>query len=90
MLKKGLSSNDALQALLKFEGTLPVASASLGPVIRGLLEHYVKEKEAVVRGKIACLLGRLSKIPGISSESLAEELITLLGKEGKLCFIKQN
>lgn len=73
-----------MQALLKFEGSLPVSSASLGPAIRGLLEHYAREKEAVVRGKIAVLLGRLSKIPGISADSLAEELITLLGKEG-LC-----
>lgn len=78
---QGLSANDALKALLKFETSLPLLGASLGPVINSLLEHYGREKEPVVRGKIAGLLGRLSKIPGISAENLAEELIALLVKE---------
>lgn len=70
--------------MLKFETALPVPSSSLGPVIHNLLEHYGREKEPVVRGKIACLLGRLSKIPGISAENLADEVIALLTKEGRL------
>lgn len=79
----GLSSQEALQALLKFESSLPLSSTCLGPVVQSLLEHYGKEKEAVVRGKIAALLGRLSKVPGINAESLAEELLALLSKEGR-------
>lgn len=67
---------------MKFESSLPVSNASLGPIVQGLLEHYGREKEALVRGKIATLLGRLSKVPGISADSLAEELLALLLKEG--------
>lgn len=81
---QGLSSQEALQALLKFESNLPVTGASLGPVIQGLLEHYGREKEALIRAKIATLLGRLSKIPGVGAENLAEELLALLAKEGIL------
>jgi len=65
---------------------LPVSSSGLGPVVQNLLEHYGKEKEALVRGKIAKLLGKLSKVPGISAESLAEELIAFLSKEGNIQF----
>ena len=39
-----------------------------------------------MRGKIAKLLGKLSKVPGISAESLAEELIAFLSKEGNIQF----
>ena len=81
-----LNSQEALQTLLKFESSLPVSSSGLGPVVQNLLEHYGKEKEALVRGKIAKLLGKLSKVPGISAESLAEELIAFLSKEGNIQF----
>ena len=46
------------------------------------MEHYGREKEAVVRGTIANILGKLSKIPGISAENLVDELIPLLKAEG--------
>ena len=83
------NSHEVLQTLLSFEASLPVSVASLGSVVRELLEQYGREKEAVVRGKIATLLGKLSKIPGINAESLADELIPLLDKEGIFeCHVK--
>ncbi|KAL4225430.1 Integrator complex subunit 4 [Mactra antiquata] len=78
---QGLSSQEALQALLKFEANLPVPSGNLGIVIRTLLEHYEKEKEALVRSKIAALLGKLAKIPGINAENMSDEVINLMSKE---------
>ena len=50
--------------------------------MRELIEHYGREKEAMVRGLIAKLLGRLSKIPGISGENLVDEIIPLVKAEG--------
>ena len=81
---QGLNSHDALQALLKFENSFPVSCNVLGNVVRDLVEHYGREKEAVVRGTIAKLLGKLSKIPGISGENLVDEIIPLLKAEGSL------
>ncbi|XP_052782414.1 integrator complex subunit 4-like [Mya arenaria] len=77
----GLSSNDVFQALIKFEHSLPVNSAYLTQIVRTLLDHYGREKEPFVRSKVATLLAKLSIVPGISAESLAEELISLLTTE---------
>ena len=80
---QGLNSHEALQTLLKFENSLPVGCNVLCNVVRELVEHYGREKEAVVRGTIANILGKLSKIPGISAENLVDELIPLLKAEGR-------
>ncbi|WAR28613.1 INT4-like protein, partial [Mya arenaria] len=68
-------------ALIKFEHSLPVNSAYLTQIVRTLLDHYGREKEPFVRSKVATLLAKLSIVPGISAESLAEELISLLTTE---------
>ena len=83
---QGLNSHDALQTLLKFENGLPVSCNVLGNVVRELIEHYGREKEAVIRGTIAKILGKLSKIPGISGENLVDEIIPLLKAEGRIVF----
>ena len=54
--------------------------------MRELIEHYGREKEAIVRGMIAKLLGRLAKIPGVSGENLVDEIIPLVKAEGIKAF----
>ena len=54
--------------------------------MRELIEHYGREKEAIVRGMIAKLLGRLAKIPGVSGENLVDEIIPLAKSEGRLLY----
>jgi len=54
-------------------------------VVRSLLDHFDREKETIVRARIASLLGQLSKTPGLSAASLSEELIAFLVKESMQC-----
>lgn len=52
-------------------------------VTQGLIEHFQQEKEALVRRKIAQLLGNLGLIPHFSSENLVEDVKILLKSESK-------
>lgn len=77
------SSQQALQQLLKFEESLVEGDQIPQSVIQELIEHFQQEKEALVRRKIAQLLGNLGMVPHFSSENLVEDVRILLKSESK-------
>lgn len=77
------SSQQALQQLLKFEESLVEGDQIPQSVIQELIEHFQQEKEALVRRKIAQLLGNLGMVPHFSAENLVEDVRILLKSESK-------
>lgn len=75
------SSQQALQQLLKFEESLVEGDQIPQSVIQELIEHFQQEKEALVRRKIAQLLGNLGMVPHFSAENLVEDVRILLKSE---------
>jgi hypothetical protein len=52
-------------------------------IVRQLIDHYHREKESIVRWKIAHVLGVFAKHPQCASDSVVEEIISLLKTESK-------
>lgn len=82
-LQGAANSQQALQQLLRFEESLVEGDQVPLSVTQGLIEHFQQEKEALVRRKIAQLLGNLGLIPHFSSENLVEDVKILLKSESK-------
>ena len=82
-LQGSQSSQDALNRLLRFQDDLVDGCNISASILRELLDHFQREKEAVVRGKVAQVLGQLGRIPQFNTESLVEDVIMLLNGESK-------
>ncbi|XP_060072180.1 integrator complex subunit 4-like [Ylistrum balloti] len=80
-LEGATSTYDTLQRLLTFEESFPVRGEDVTGVVRELLDHYPREKEAVLRWKVASLLARLVQLPGYNAEALTDDIIRLLKTE---------
>ncbi|XP_021372137.1 integrator complex subunit 4-like [Mizuhopecten yessoensis] len=80
-LEGATSTYDTLQRLLAFEGNFPLRGEDVSGVVRELLDHYPREKEAVLRWKISSLLARLVQLPGFNAEALTDDIIRLLKTE---------
>ncbi|XP_067668876.1 integrator complex subunit 4-like [Haliotis asinina] len=81
-LQNTSSSHDALQVLLDFQACLvSVSGEAAVDVVGELIEHYHREKEAVVRSKIAQVLGHLCRLPGFSPENVIDHLLAILSTE---------
>ena len=78
------SSHETLQRLLAFEDNFPTSGENICNLIRELLDHYRREKESIIRWKIASILGKLAKLPGYNAESLVDEVISLLKLESMI------
>ncbi|GAB1608958.1 integrator complex subunit 4-like [Argonauta hians] len=77
------NSQDALHVLLKFEESLPPVAAgdNLTTVLRELFEHFSREKEAMVRCKIAMVVKELAYVPGFKYDLHTNEILALLKNE---------
>lgn len=75
------NSQQALQQLLTFKERLTEGDQVLVNVTQELIEHFQQEKEALVRRKIAQLLGSVGMVPHFSAENLVEDVKMLLKSE---------
>lgn len=83
-LQNTSTSHDALQVLLDFEaGLQSVSGEAAMDVVGELMDHYHREKEAVVRSKIAQMLGHLCRLPGFSPDNVIDHLLAILSTESK-------
>ena len=63
------------------ERSLPLDLEDHSSAIGCLLERFAREQDAVVRAKIASLLGRLGKAPGLKAEDLAVNIMRMMKTE---------
>ncbi|KAJ8310897.1 hypothetical protein KUTeg_012762 [Tegillarca granosa] len=80
-LQSVATSHDALQRLLHFEEDLSITREAAPNIVRELLDYFHKEKEPLVRCKIAFILGEIVKLPDFNSESLVDDIMLLLKSE---------
>lgn len=84
-LQSATSSQECLQILLKLEESLPIDGENISAVLRELLDHFSREKEAMVRCKIANIVRELARIPGFNHDLYTNEILALLKTESN-CF----
>ncbi|GIY87435.1 integrator complex subunit 4 [Caerostris darwini] len=77
---KNISSNEALEFLLKVEEAIKGEVESL-PIYNTLLDHYQKEQEPAVRVKIISILSQMVQGKLIQARCLFEDLQPCLKKE---------
>ena len=81
-----VSSTDALQALLRFEESLPTTAGRVEEFIQTLLARFFKEREVVVRVKIVALVGDLARTPGFDATEVVDDLTALIKPKGKMFY----
>jgi hypothetical protein len=67
-------TQEALSSLLNFERRLSEVGENSVNIVRQLIDHYHREKESIVRWKIAHVLGVFAKHPQCASDSVVEEM----------------
>ncbi|XP_076096453.1 integrator complex subunit 4-like [Mytilus galloprovincialis] len=80
-LTVGTSTQEAVSSLIHLERQLSQIGENAVNIVRQLVDHYHREKESVVRWKIAHILGLLSKHPQCAADTIVEEIISLLKTE---------
>ncbi|CAI9741870.1 integrator complex subunit 4-like [Octopus vulgaris] len=80
-LQSATNSQEVLHILLKFEESLPIDEDSLSGVLRELFDHFPREKEAMVRCKIAMVIKELAYIPSFKYDLYTDEILSLLKTE---------
>ncbi len=61
---------------------MPVDFDHAETIVRLLLDHFYTQEDAVVKAKIATMLGELAKTPRFKSAMLVDDITTILTKEG--------
>ena len=85
-LQSATSSQECLQILLKLEESFPIDGENISTVLRELLDHFSREKEAMVRCKIANIIKELSRIPGFNHDLYTSDIIALLKTESNCLY----
>jgi len=67
------------------ERSLPLDLEDHSLAISCLLERFAREQDTIVRAKIASLLGRLGKAPGLKAEDLAVNIMRMMKTESMTC-----
>lgn len=81
VLESCLTSNDALQILMKVSDSIQFEENELSEIIKKLNEHYRKEKESAVRVKILSIFGDLVSEAKVDGSILIDEILNLLKSE---------
>ncbi|XP_023932225.1 integrator complex subunit 4-like isoform X1 [Lingula anatina] len=80
-LHTAANSQEALQSLVAFEQHLPVDLATAENAVRGLLDHFYKEKESFVRVKVLLVLAQVVKTPGFNAAAIVDDLLNAFKRE---------
>ena len=67
------------------ERSLPLDLEDHSSAISCLLERFAREQDAIVRAKIASLLGQLGKAQGLKAEDLAINIVRMVKTESMSC-----
>lgn len=81
VLESCLTSNDALQILMKISDSIQFDENELTEIIKKLNEHYKREKESAVRVKILSIFGDLVSEAKTDGTILIDEILNLLKSE---------
>jgi len=73
------------QVLVDVERSLPLDLEDHSSAISCLLERFAREQDVIVRAKVASLLGRLGKAPGLKAEDLAMNIMRMMKTESMSC-----
>lgn len=81
-LQGTVTPQQIISQLIELEDNLPHQDNDSGNILlRELLDLYHREKEPIVRCKIATILGQLSPYPWINAETLFNDIVPLLRME---------